>query len=141
MVTHIIIRATHTQEVLGEQGVRIRGLTSLIQKRFKFPRTRFPFMLPRSRRSILVNLLRISSILLHATFFPFKSDSNSLRTQSPFMLPRSRIVSFLLSLNANLSDTNFSMRISSIQTPQRSSCNTSLLWCVKIHHGERCKGL
>ena len=33
----IVIRATHTQEVLGEQGRRIRELTSLIQKRFKFP--------------------------------------------------------------------------------------------------------
>merc|ERR1712149_97631 len=36
-VTDIIIRATHTQEVLGEQGRRISELTSLIQKRFKFP--------------------------------------------------------------------------------------------------------
>ena len=36
-MTDIIIRATHTQEVLGEQGRRIRELTSLIQKRFKFP--------------------------------------------------------------------------------------------------------
>ncbi|CAD0011385.1 unnamed protein product [Aureobasidium pullulans] len=36
-VTDIIIRATHTQDVLGEQGRRIRELTSLIQKRFKFP--------------------------------------------------------------------------------------------------------
>ncbi|KAG5437136.1 hypothetical protein PCANB_001112 [Pneumocystis canis] len=35
--TEIIIRATHTQEVLGEKGRRIRELTSLIQKRFKFP--------------------------------------------------------------------------------------------------------
>ncbi len=34
---HLVIRATHTQEVLGEQGRRIRELTSLIQKRFKFP--------------------------------------------------------------------------------------------------------
>ncbi|KAG8869403.1 40S ribosomal protein S3 [Tulasnella sp. 331] len=33
----IIIRATHTQEVLGEKGRRIRELTSLVQKRFKFP--------------------------------------------------------------------------------------------------------
>merc|ERR1712058_179310 len=31
-VTDIIIRATHTQEVLGEQGRRIRELTSLIQR-------------------------------------------------------------------------------------------------------------
>lgn len=36
-MTDIIIRATQTQEVLGEQGRRIRELTSLIQKRFKFP--------------------------------------------------------------------------------------------------------
>lgn len=35
--TEIIIRATHTQAVLGEKGRRIRELTSLIQKRFKFP--------------------------------------------------------------------------------------------------------
>jgi len=35
--TEIIIRATQTQEVLGEKGRRIRELTSLVQKRFKFP--------------------------------------------------------------------------------------------------------
>ncbi|CAE6468169.1 30S ribosomal protein S3, partial [Paucibacter sp. DJ4R-1] len=35
--TEIIIRATRTQDVLGEKGRRIRELTSLIQKRFKFP--------------------------------------------------------------------------------------------------------
>jgi len=34
--TEIIIRATHTQEVLGEKGRRIRELTSLVQKRFRF---------------------------------------------------------------------------------------------------------
>ena len=37
LIFHKVIRATHTQEVLGEQGRRIRELTSLIQKRFKFP--------------------------------------------------------------------------------------------------------
>jgi ribosomal protein S3 len=36
-VIQIIIRATHTQEVLGEKGRRIRELTALVQKRFKFP--------------------------------------------------------------------------------------------------------
>lgn len=35
--TEIIIRATHTQEVLGDKGRRIRELTSLVQKRFRFP--------------------------------------------------------------------------------------------------------
>jgi len=35
--TEIIIRATHTQEVLGVKGRRIRELTALVQKRFKFP--------------------------------------------------------------------------------------------------------
>ncbi|KAJ2065786.1 40S ribosomal protein S3 [Coemansia sp. S146] len=35
--TEIIIRATHTQEVLGEKGRRIRELTSIVQKRFNFP--------------------------------------------------------------------------------------------------------
>ncbi|EIW65734.1 40S ribosomal protein S3 [Tremella mesenterica] len=35
--TEIIIRATHTQEVLGANGRRIRELRSLVMKRFKFP--------------------------------------------------------------------------------------------------------
>lgn len=35
--TEIIIRATRTQDVLGEKGRRIRELTSVVQKRFKFP--------------------------------------------------------------------------------------------------------
>jgi len=35
--TEIIIKATRTQNVLGEKGRRIRELTSLIQKRFNFP--------------------------------------------------------------------------------------------------------
>ena len=35
--TEIIIRATHTQEVLGHQGRRIRELKALVEKRFKFP--------------------------------------------------------------------------------------------------------
>nr|CCA18322.1 40S ribosomal protein S33 putative [Albugo laibachii Nc14]CCA18405.1 40S ribosomal protein S33 putative [Albugo laibachii Nc14] len=34
--TEIIIRATRTQEVLGEKGQRIRELTSVVQKRFNF---------------------------------------------------------------------------------------------------------
>ncbi|KAM0061740.1 putative K domain, type 2, K domain superfamily, prokaryotic type, K domain-like, alpha/beta protein [Helianthus debilis subsp. tardiflorus] len=37
MRTEIIIRATRTQNVLGEKGRRIRELISLVQKRFKFP--------------------------------------------------------------------------------------------------------
>jgi len=36
MKTQIIIKATRTREVLGEKGRRIRELTSLVQKRFKF---------------------------------------------------------------------------------------------------------
>lgn len=35
--TEIIIRATRTMRVLGEKGQRIRELTSVVQKRFKFP--------------------------------------------------------------------------------------------------------
>merc|ERR1712137_825240 len=35
--TEIIIRATHTQDVLGDKGRRIRELSSLVQKRFRFP--------------------------------------------------------------------------------------------------------
>ncbi|KAE8215673.1 hypothetical protein CF327_g1079 [Tilletia walkeri] len=35
--TEIIIRATHTQEVLGDRGRRIRELTSLVAHRWKFP--------------------------------------------------------------------------------------------------------
>jgi len=37
MRTEIIIRATKTQDVLGDKGRRIRELTSLVQKRFNFP--------------------------------------------------------------------------------------------------------
>jgi ribosomal protein uS3 len=37
MRTEIIIRATRTQNVLGEKGRRIRELTSAVQKRFSFP--------------------------------------------------------------------------------------------------------
>ncbi|KAF9615668.1 hypothetical protein IFM89_026022 [Coptis chinensis] len=37
MRTEIIIRATRTQNVLGKKGRRIRELTSVIHKRFKFP--------------------------------------------------------------------------------------------------------
>jgi small subunit ribosomal protein S3e len=37
MRTEIIIRATRTQNVLGEKGKRIRELTSLVEKRFNFP--------------------------------------------------------------------------------------------------------
>ncbi len=35
--TEVIIRATRTQNVLGEKGRRIRELTLLVQQRFKFP--------------------------------------------------------------------------------------------------------
>merc|ERR1712157_220524 len=35
--TEIIIMATRTQNVLGEKGLRIRELTSVVQKRFNFP--------------------------------------------------------------------------------------------------------
>lgn len=35
--TEIIIMATRTQNVLGEKGRRIRELTSVVQKRFRFP--------------------------------------------------------------------------------------------------------
>ena len=37
MRTEVIIRATRTQNVLGEKGRRIRELTSVVQKRFNFP--------------------------------------------------------------------------------------------------------
>ncbi|XP_074349996.1 small ribosomal subunit protein uS3y-like [Apium graveolens] len=37
MRTDIIIRATRTQNVFGKKGRRIREVTSLVQKRFKFP--------------------------------------------------------------------------------------------------------
>ena len=36
MRTEIIIKATRTQEVLGDKGRRIRELTSVVQKRFNF---------------------------------------------------------------------------------------------------------
>ena len=34
--TEIIVKATKTQDVLGEKGQRIRELTSVVQKRFNF---------------------------------------------------------------------------------------------------------
>jgi ribosomal protein uS3 len=37
MRTEIIIKATRTQNVLGDKGRRIRELTSVVQKRFNFP--------------------------------------------------------------------------------------------------------
>merc|ERR1712159_271570 len=37
MRTEVIIRATRTQNVLGDKGRRIRELTSLVQKRWSFP--------------------------------------------------------------------------------------------------------
>merc|ERR1711936_619318 len=37
MRTEVIIRATRTQEVLGEKGRRIHELTAVVQKRFNFP--------------------------------------------------------------------------------------------------------
>merc|ERR1712100_855211 len=37
MRTEIIIRATRTQNVLGEKGRRIRELTAVVQKRWNFP--------------------------------------------------------------------------------------------------------
>ena len=37
MLCWIIIRATHAQEVLGKKSRRIRELTALVQKRFRFP--------------------------------------------------------------------------------------------------------
>ena len=36
--TEVIIHATKTQEVVGEKGKRIKELTALIEKRFKFPK-------------------------------------------------------------------------------------------------------
>jgi len=35
--TEIIVKATRTQDVLGEKGQRIREMTSVVQKRFGFP--------------------------------------------------------------------------------------------------------
>ena len=35
--TEIIVKATRTQDVLGEKGQRIREMTSVLQKRFNFP--------------------------------------------------------------------------------------------------------
>eukprot|EP00013_Stygamoeba_regulata_P027396 CAMPEP_0177648242 /NCGR_PEP_ID=MMETSP0447-20121125/10727_1 /TAXON_ID=0 /ORGANISM="Stygamoeba regulata, Strain BSH-02190019" /LENGTH=99 /DNA_ID=CAMNT_0019150877 /DNA_START=87 /DNA_END=386 /DNA_ORIENTATION=+ len=39
--TEIIIRATHTRAVLGEKAQRIRELTAVVQKRFRFPEVCF----------------------------------------------------------------------------------------------------
>lgn len=56
--TEVIIRATRTQNVLGEKGARIRELTSVVQKRYVYlnplERSCFFFIvtLPSRRRSV-----------------------------------------------------------------------------------------
>ncbi|KAF2579543.1 hypothetical protein F2Q68_00001174 [Brassica cretica] len=57
MRTEIIIRATRTQNVLGEKGRRIRELTSLVQKRFRFfLKTGLSVTLRRLPTELLANL-------------------------------------------------------------------------------------
>jgi len=75
--TEIIIKATRTQDVLGEKGQRIREMTSVVQKRFNFPEggveifaeVRFNFLMPlnnyRSYRRIKAEHAKHS----HTNFF------------------------------------------------------------------------
>lgn len=85
--TEIIIRATHTQEVLGEKGRRIRELTALVQKRFKFGEGAVELYAEKVRKAD-----RSIGIVFN------------VMVASPH---RSRTVVYLLSLSANPSDTSF----------------------------------
>ncbi|KAG5229930.1 Filament plant protein [Salix suchowensis] len=60
MPTEIIIRATRTQNVLGEKGGRIRELTSIVQKRFKFPENAFELYSEKVSNMASVPLRRLS---------------------------------------------------------------------------------
>ncbi|KAF2304281.1 hypothetical protein GH714_029298 [Hevea brasiliensis] len=60
MRTEIIIRATRTQNVLGEKGRRIRELTSVVQKRFKFPENSVELYAEKVNNRASVQLHRLS---------------------------------------------------------------------------------
>jgi small subunit ribosomal protein S3e len=60
--TEIIIRATRTQNVLGEKGRRIRELTSLVQKRFNFPEDTIELYAERVQNRALCAVAQVESL-------------------------------------------------------------------------------
>lgn len=98
----IIIRATHTQEVLGEKGRRIRELTSLVQKRFKVRSFSSP-PLP------CLPLARSSPSFFCSLFFSYSSP----RTPSSSTPRRSRTEDFPPSLRPSPFDTSSSVDLPS----------------------------
>lgn len=63
--TEIIVRATRTQNVLGEKGRRIRELTSLVQKRFNFPEGNVELFAERYEN---INITYITYISINKTY-------------------------------------------------------------------------
>lgn len=62
MRTEIIIRATRTQNVLGEKGRRIRELTSLVQKRWNFPAENVELFAERVKNRALCAIAQCESL-------------------------------------------------------------------------------
>ncbi|KAL7603054.1 40S ribosomal protein S3-1 [Lactuca sativa] len=60
--TKIIIRATRTQNVLVEKGRRIRELTLLVQKRFKFPKNNVELYTERVNNRGLCDIAQAESL-------------------------------------------------------------------------------
>ncbi|KAF9608954.1 hypothetical protein IFM89_012122 [Coptis chinensis] len=58
MRNEIIIHSIRTQNVLGEKGRRIRELTSIVQKRFKFPKNNVEKV--NNRGGVFALLLKLS---------------------------------------------------------------------------------
>merc|ERR1711908_25108 len=63
--TEIIIRATRARDVLGEKGRRIRELTSLVQKRFKFPEGSVELYAERVNNSLRHRAVRVRQVQAH----------------------------------------------------------------------------
>lgn len=60
--TEVIIRATRTQNVVGEKGRRIRELTSLLQKRFNFPNNQVELFAERVQNRALCAIAQAESV-------------------------------------------------------------------------------
>ena len=60
--TEIVIRATKTKEVLGENGRRIHELTSCVQKRFKYPEGKVQLFVERVMARGLSAMAQVESL-------------------------------------------------------------------------------
>ena len=128
--TEIIIRATHTQEVLGEKGRRIRELTALVQKRFKF-----------GEGAVELYAEKVGSISVMASML---ADEKRLDI-------RFRTEVFRLLRNASLSDISYwvAWPLDGKAVPARRKGLSlmlrlplqCMLRCSEIHYGERSQRL